>query len=98
MNHYIFPEFTQGVVLMKNGIRNEALLNYNSLTEQMIFEKKGKKLAIGMNELGFVDTVFVKDRKFIALNGVFVELLSQSKWDLYIEHECKMEEHGKSSG
>ena len=40
MTHYLFPEFTQGVILMKSGIRNDALLNYNSLTEQMIFEKK----------------------------------------------------------
>jgi len=32
------------------------------------------------------------------LNGVFVELLSHSKWDLYIEHKCELEESGKSSG
>lgn len=98
ITHYIFPEFTQGVVLMKNGIKNDALLNYNSLTEQMIFEKKDKKLAIAMNELGLIDTVFIKDRKFIAYNSVFVEFLSYSKWDLYIEHKCKIEEPGKSSG
>jgi hypothetical protein len=98
MTHYLFPEFTQGVILMKSGIRNDALLNYNSLTEQMIFEKKGKKLAIGMNELGLIDTVFIKDRKFIAFNSVFVELLSHSKWDLFIEHKCELEEPGQPSG
>ena len=41
VSHYLFPEFTQGVVLMKDGGKNETLLNYNSLTEEMIFENKG---------------------------------------------------------
>jgi hypothetical protein len=44
------------------------LLNYNSLTEEMIFENNGKKLAIGKGELELVDTVFIKDRKFVILN------------------------------
>ena len=98
MTHYLFPEFTQGVILMKSGIRNYALLNYNSLTEQMIFEKTGKKLAITPNELRLVDTVFIENRKFITFNSAFVELLSHSKWDLYIEHKCEVEDLGKPSG
>ena len=67
MTHYLFPEFTQGVILMKSGIRNGAFLNYDSLTEEMIFDKAGKKLAIAPNELKLVDTVFIKDRKFIPI-------------------------------
>lgn len=27
LSHYLFPEFTQGVVLMKTGIKNPVLLN-----------------------------------------------------------------------
>jgi len=96
--HYLFSEFTQGVVLMKNGITNDAMLNYNSLTEQMIFEKQGTKLAIGMNELALVDSIFIKDRKFIAFDGAFVELLSYSEWDLYVSHKCEIDYSGKSSG
>lgn len=98
INHYLFPEFTQGVILIKTGIKDVALLNYNSLTEEMIFENKGKKLAIAKKELGFVDTVFIKDRKFIILNNKFVELIYHSKWDLYVEHKCKVKELGKPSG
>jgi hypothetical protein len=45
-----------------------------------------------------VDTVFIKERKFIALNNKFVELLYHSKWDLYAEHKCKLTEKGKPSG
>jgi len=96
--HYLFPEFTQGIILMKAGARNKAMLNYNSLTEEMIFENNGQKKAIGINEILLVDTVFIKARKFIALNGKFVELVYHSKWDLYVEHKCKVEEQGKPAG
>ena len=37
--HYLFPEFTQGVVLMKSGTKNNALINYNLLTEETFFLK-----------------------------------------------------------
>jgi hypothetical protein len=95
LSHYLFPEFTQGVILMKSGIRNKALLNYNSLTEEMIFENNGKKLAIGKGELELVDTVFIKDRKFFTLNSKFIELIYHSKCDLYAEHKCSVKEPGK---
>jgi hypothetical protein len=97
LSHYILPEFTKGIVLMKSGVKNEALLNYNLLTEEMIFENKGKKLAIGGSELELVDTVYIKDRKFVTLNNKFVELLYHSKCDLYSENKCSMKEPGKPS-
>lgn len=93
ISHYLFPEFTQGVVLMKTGEKKEALLNYNSLTEEMIFDNKGMKLAIGQSEL--VDTVYIKGRKFFLLNTKFVELIYHSKFDLYAEHKCSVIDPGK---
>jgi hypothetical protein len=75
---------------MKSGIKNKALLDYNSLTEEMIFENNGKKLAIGKGELELVDTVFIKDRKFFTLNNKFFELIYHSKCDLYAEQKCSM--------
>lgn len=96
--HYLFPEFTQGVVLMKSGVKNETSLNYNSVTEEMIFIKKGTKLAIAKTDLGYIDTVFIKKRKFIVLDKNFVELLNHSKWHLYVEYKCYLKKPGKSSG
>jgi len=97
-SHYLFPEFNQGVVLMKDGKRNNHLLNYNSLTEEMIFDKKGMKFAIAENEIRQVDTVFIKDRKFVVLNNKFVEIVYQSGWNLYAEHKCKVKAEGASTG
>lgn len=97
LTHYIFPEFTQGIILMKNGVKNKALLNYNSLTQEMIFVDKGKKLAIGDTALELVDTIFINDRKFFLLNKKFVELIFHSKCDLYAEHKCSLIEKGKQA-
>ena len=96
--HYLFPEFTQGVVLLKSGVKNETSLNYNSLTEEMIFDKKGRKLAMAETDLALIDTVFIEDRKFIVLNGGFVELLYHSTCHLYAEYKGKLKEPGKPAG
>ena len=96
LTHYLFPEFTKGVVLMKTGVKNEALLNYNSLTEEMIFENRGIKLAVG--ELEQIDTVYINGRKFFLLNNKFVELIYHSKFDLYAEHKCDVSDPGKPAG
>jgi hypothetical protein len=98
LSHYLFPEFNEGIILMKNGIKHKALLNYNSLTEEMIFKDKGKMLAIGKTELELTDTVFIMDRKFFTLNNKFVELIIHSICDLYAEHKCSVLLPGKPAG
>jgi len=97
-SHYLFPEFTRGVVLMKDGKTNNASLNYNSLTEEMIFENKGTKMAIAPNQIPLIDTVFINNRKFVVFNDKFVESVYRSTWGLYIEHKCKLEEQGTPAG
>lgn len=96
-SHYVFPEFTRGTVLLKTGILYDALLNYNRLSEEMIFDNKGIKLAIAKDELKLVDTVFIRDKKFFKLNNIFVELICHSTFDLYAEHKCKLNSLGKPS-
>jgi hypothetical protein len=98
ISHYLFSDFTQGIVLMKNGSENNALLNYNSLTEEMVFKDKGKMLAIGKPQLAQIDTVFIRNRKFFILNDKFVELILRSTIDLYAEHKCKLIPPGKPAG
>ncbi|HMT68304.1 MAG TPA: hypothetical protein PKE28_11970, partial [Bacteroidales bacterium] len=75
LSHYVFPDFTDGSVLMKSGNRLQALLNYNALSEEMIFVDKDRKLAISREEKEKVDTVYIKGRKFFVLDSRFLELL-----------------------
>ena len=95
LSHYLLPEFTEGIVQMKSGIENTYLLNYNMLTEEMIFKDQGKALAIGYTEMLLIDTVFIRERKFFLLNDKFVELIYHSKCDLYAENNCKVKYPGK---
>jgi hypothetical protein len=88
LSHYIFPGFTNGTVLMKSGYVYQALLNYNAFSQEMIFEDKGKKLAIGKEDKEKLATVYIMDRKFFVLDGIFVELLYRSGYELYAEHKC----------
>ncbi len=98
ISHYVFPEFIEGSILMKSGQKADYLLNYNSLTEEMIFDSQGQKMAVSKNEMEIIDTVFIENRKFVVLNGIFTELVHQSEWDLFIEHKCELREVGKPIG
>lgn len=95
LSHYVFQEFKNGTVLMKSGQKYNASLNYNSLSEEMIFEDKGRKLAIGKEDKEKVDTVYIMGRKFFLLDGRFVELVYRSGYELYAEHRCDVKYPGK---
>lgn len=94
--HYVFPEFVKGKVLMKDGASYERLLNYNVLTEEMIFEYNMEKLAISSEDM--VDTVFIKNRKFFRSNNKFLELIHTSSVDLYAEQKCSVSQPGTEVG
>lgn len=98
LSHYVFPDFTNGSVLMKSGQQHQALLNYNALSEEMIFVDKGTKLAISKEEKEKIDTVYIKGRKFFVLDGRFLELIYRSGYELYAEHRCDVKYPGKPAG
>lgn len=96
LSHYLFPDFQPGVVLLKNGVRNHAKLNYNAASEEMVFDENGKTLAIGDAVLPQIDTVFVADEKFIRINNKFVRILiDKPEIDLFVEHKCRLIPPGK---
>ena len=97
LSYFLFPKFVQGDVLMKNGVTNHVLLNYNSLNEEMIFEEKGEKLAISNSEIKQIDMIVIQDRKFLPMDNKFIELIYDSKNDLYAEHKCDLIYPGKST-
>lgn len=98
LSHYVFPEFTKGIVLMKTGLKVQKVLNYNTVTEEMVFIDRDKKMAMTDAEMERIDTVFISDRKFFVLKGKFVELIYHSVFDLYGENKCSIKDPGKPSG
>ncbi|XOV94530.1 MAG: hypothetical protein ACFHWX_07455 [Bacteroidota bacterium] len=99
LTHYIFPEFVDGTILERNGRKNHVTINYNSLSEEMVFQKGDSKFALGKTEMERVDTIFIEDKKFVNLDGQFVEVLYRSvKMVLYVQYKCKLREPGKNVG
>lgn len=96
LSHYLFPEFIQGQVRLKSGTITESRLNYNALTEEMIFENNGKHLAIAKPES--IDTIYIQGKKFIPEGKVFYEIFTNLPVPLAIHHQCSVTPPGNPSG
>lgn len=96
-SHYVFPAFSKGKVLQKNGEVADASLNYNALTGEIIFESSpGQYLALANPEQA--DTVFILDRKFVPVNNKFYELLTATVYALFLEYTCTVKDPGTDIG
>jgi hypothetical protein len=98
--HYVFPEFKLGTVKLKSGKTELAMMDYNKLTEEMIFEKNGVLLAL--DSIQTIDTVTIESRIFIPhflphINNFF-ELLVKGPVSLFIQHKCIPVAAGNASG
>lgn len=96
MTHYIFPEFVKSKVVMHAGGIHTHMLNYNALTEEMIYENNGIKLA--MDKLTDIDTIYIRNRIFIPYQKKFIELIHNNKYELFAAHKCSLIEPGKPAG
>lgn len=90
VSHYLFPEFTAGRVIMKDGTVNSAMLNYNAITEEVVFQQNGQVLALADPALSQTDTVIIGDRKFIRFEKEFAEVLLNDKVKLLALFRCKV--------
>jgi hypothetical protein len=97
LSHYVFPVFSKGLVFQKNGSTDEAMLNYNVLSREMIFESSpGQFLALANPEK--IDSVVIYGRIFIPVNNEFYELLTRSVYPLYLQYSCTVKEPGNDIG
>ena len=97
-NHYVFNEFNEGTIIMKSGEVYKLPLNYNSLTEEMVFDENGQKMAIGKDKVNEIDTIIIKDKKFIVCKSKFYELISKPQFDLLVLYKCYVKNKGESVG
>lgn len=94
--HFLFPQFTTGTILMKDGKSFTSLLNYNMAEERMITELNGT-YRVAKNSETF-DTVYIQNRKFVAGEKGFLELLIAGKATFFFEHKCNITPMGSSVG
>ncbi len=85
---YLFPAFHKNTVLLKNGTSYSLLLNYNKVTEKMVFMQKGSYFDLA--NLSTVDTVFLNGRKFIPNESYFLELLVSGSSAFFIRNKGEL--------
>ena len=71
LTQYLFPDFAEGSVLQKSGTVTKTTLNYNTLTQEMIFKQGDQFLAL--DKLHEIDTVFLNNKKFVPAGELFYE-------------------------
>lgn len=94
--HYLFANFSKAAVKMKMGGYEYADMNYNTLTEEMIFKQNDNFLAL--TNLETIDTVYLNKHIFIPVNKKFYEVACPGSIALLIQHRKTLMDGGKQAG
>jgi hypothetical protein len=87
-DQFLFPDFTRSKIAMKAGNDLSLILNYNVVTEKMVFLQKGD--VYDMIGYGGVDTVYICGLKFIPSGGFFFQVAIETPVTLFIRHKGKV--------
>ena len=85
--HYVFPDFVDAVIKFKTGADLKVKLNYNTITEEMIYLQNGKAMAIA--ETNKIDTVYLKDLKFVPVKEGFYQVVPVKNTPLFVRITSK---------
>jgi hypothetical protein len=96
MPQYLFTEFKASRVLMKAGQTQTPEMNYNIVTEKMVFVRDKKYYDLTNPEM--VDTIYLQDGKFVPVGKACYEFLVKGKNDLFAEHKGDLLTAGKPVG
>lgn len=90
---FLFPEYSEGTVRLKDGQEQVVVMNYNTLTEKMIFRQNGKLLEI--TGLDKVDTITLQNAKFIPVEKAFYEVLVNAPVSLFVQNRSDLRSQGR---
>lgn len=91
---YIFPVFQNGLVILKNHIEVKCQLNYNFLTDEVLYiDEKGEKMALA--NLDDVLQVYIGTRLFIPISKAYYEVVEKGTVSLVYKWNCNIVEIGK---
>ncbi|MFD0766320.1 hypothetical protein ACFQZI_15770 [Mucilaginibacter lutimaris] len=85
---FLFPEFTSGTVFQKNGATLDATLDYNTVTQEMMFAQEGKNLIL--NDVSNIDSVVINGVVLVPARNVFFEKLTKTPIALYAQYKGKI--------
>lgn len=93
----LLPRFTAGIVKLKSGVVNKAILNYDLVNQQMVFLQR--KLTLVVDEPEKIDTIFLANRIFVPFpKGFYEVLLKEGNVTLFRQHKAYVESPGMPIG
>ena len=92
---FLFPEFSKGVIRTKVGSAMEAVLNYNMVDEEMVLNQRGNYMVLDKPEE--IDTVFLRNRRFIPVDNVFYEVVAKGPVSILIQHKSRYAPTGSAT-
>ncbi|HRT90519.1 MAG TPA: hypothetical protein P5257_10410 [Bacteroidales bacterium] len=93
---YLFPAFTVSIVKTSSSKPSKLMLNYNTVTENMVFIQNGEYFDLVTN--GVVDTIYMNNKRFIPLEDFYVEVISEGSFTFSIQHRSNLKEPGMPAG
>ena len=93
---YLYPEFTKSKVLMKNGQIQYIVLNYNTVSEKMVFQRDDQLYDMVNPEM--VDTVFLQDSRFVPAGKVFYRVLLIAPVAFFVQYIGEIMDPGAPAG
>ena len=86
-NGYLFEEFIEGNAMMKDGSVERAAFNYDAKNQSIVF-KKGNQV-MTLTGLDKVDTIYINDKKFVAVQDVVYEVATLAPVALLVTYDTK---------
>jgi hypothetical protein len=96
MPQYLFKDFAKSEIKLKRGESQTQMMNYNKVTEKMIFTRDNQYYELTNAEI--VDTIFLNDCKFVPVGKTFYEVLADGPATLFIQHKSSLLPAGKQVG
>lgn len=93
---FLFQGFAFGKVIMKNGLSQNAKLNYNTVSEKMVYEKESK--VYDLMNIGMIDAVIIYNRMFVPVRKIFHEVLLIAPIPLLVQYKGEILPRGALEG
>ena len=94
--HFLFPRFQEGIVIMKDGTKFTALINYNMVEERMITEVEG--IYRYSKNPQSIERVLIGNRMFIPFGNAFYEVIASGNVTLFLQNKSTFTPLGNDTG
>ncbi|MBX2935376.1 MAG: hypothetical protein KF825_14115 [Ferruginibacter sp.] len=96
--NFLFPSFTNCLIKFKTGELKKAVVNYNVVDEELVFQQDNTYMTLESPAVDVIDTLYVGGRVFVPFNGTaFYELISHGNVNFYMQYKKDAELIGAST-